>query len=114
MKLWLDDLRNPANHVGEGWTWVKTTAEAIDALASRTVDTLSLDYDLVPAAYGCPACTGGLDCAAHANGYGVVEWLARNPDRWPRTVQVHSANFAGALRMLSRLRALGFELADPG
>lgn len=112
MKLWLDDLRNPADHVGEGWTWAKTTAEAIDTLASRDVELLSLDYDLEPGSYGCPACRGGLDCADHASGYGVVEWLARNPDHWPRTVSVHSANPRGALRMLSRMRALGFVIVD--
>ncbi|MFW3121471.1 hypothetical protein MMAG44476_27288, partial [Mycolicibacterium mageritense DSM 44476 = CIP 104973] len=42
VKLWVDDER-PAP---EGWVWVTRPAEAIRALATRTVTDLSLDHDL--------------------------------------------------------------------
>jgi hypothetical protein len=107
MRLWLDDIRNPANHVGEGWTWVTTAVEAIEILASRDVLALSLDYDLLPASYGCTPCRGGVACPDHASGHDVVEWLARHPERAPADVRVHSANPLGSGRMLARLRAIG-------
>lgn len=63
MKLWVDDLR-PAP---EGWMWVKTSQEAIDAFVfwgemGEIIDTLALDHDL-----------GGEDTTRR-----VVTWLCEN------------------------------------
>lgn len=73
--LWVDDLR-PAP---EGWTWVKTSREAIRALEFTRVSEMSLDHDL-----------GGDDTTRP-----VVLWLCEHPDRWPAEVRVHSANPVG-------------------
>lgn len=113
MKLWVDDLRNPANHVGEGWTWAQTVREALEILATREVTHLSLDYDLEAGAYACATCQRGAACGAHPCGFAVVEWLAANPARWPTVVYLHSANRAGVIRMLDALRAMRWRV-DPG
>lgn len=72
--LWVDDLR-PAP---EGWRWVKTSAEALAALAEQEWDVLSLDHDL-----------GGDDTSRP-----VVLHLCEHGG-WPRRVLVHSANPVG-------------------
>lgn len=72
--LWVDDLR-PAP---DGWHWAKTSAEAIDALASQRWDLMSLDHDL-----------GGDDTSRRA-----VLWLCENGN-WPDEIRVHSANPVG-------------------
>jgi hypothetical protein len=107
VKLWVDDMRNPALHVGEGWTWARTGAEAVEILETRAVDVLSLDYDLEPGGYGCAACRAGESCDDHETGAGVVAWLVRHPGHWPREIRIHSANAAGQLRMLRALEAAG-------
>lgn len=75
MRLWVDDLR-PAP---EGWTWVKTSADAIAALADTRPQEMSLDHDL-----------GGDDTSR-----AVVLWLCEHEDRWPPVTHVHSANPVG-------------------
>lgn len=72
--LWVDDLR-PAP---EGWTWVKTSDEALEALAERNWDLMSLDHDL-----------GGDDTSRR-----IVLHLAEHGG-WPQEVRVHSANPVG-------------------
>jgi len=48
-RLLLDDLRVPAR---EGWTWVRTASEAIDAPAGGSVQEVSLHHDLGEARVG--------------------------------------------------------------
>lgn len=111
IKLWLDDIRNPAAHAGEGWTWARTAGEAIELLATRDVAELSLDYDLVPEAYGCEPCQHGLPCPHHVSGVAVVAYLVANPARRPRAIRIHSRNPAGSLRMARELAAHGMAVA---
>lgn len=73
-KLWVDDLR-PAP---DGWLWAKTSAQAVEFLATVAVDTVSLDHDL-----------GGDDTTRV-----IVLWLCEH-DAWPATVHVHTANPVG-------------------
>lgn len=90
MKLWLDDVR-PAP---EGWTAVRTAAEAIAVLATGTVEIVSLDHDLGPAEAG--------------TGYDVASWIEEQAAtgtlprvRW----RVHSANPVGVRRMEAALQS---------
>lgn len=99
MKLWLDDIRDPAEHGRIGWTWVKTADEAIAALATGTVTEASLDHDLsVGATMGTPA-------PAERTGYTVVCWMEEH-GVWPKDgVRVHSMNPVGRQRMLDVIQA---------
>jgi hypothetical protein len=72
--LWIDDLR-PAP---DGWTWAKTSSEAIVLLGKSRFDAISFDHDL-----------GGDDTTRR-----VVLWLCEN-DAWPPVVHVHTANPVG-------------------
>lgn len=45
-KLWVDDLRNPVEHVEGEWTWAKNSNEAFRELSSNTYEVVSLDNDL--------------------------------------------------------------------
>lgn len=74
MMLWVDDLR-PAP---EGWTWAKTSYDALLILAYNVPDEISFDHDL-----------GGDDTSRL-----VVMWLAEH-DRWPKVCRVHTANPPG-------------------
>ncbi len=78
MKLWVDDLRTPPPF-GTGWSWAKTSAEAIGMLRLWEFEEMSLDHDL-----------GGEDTTRP-----VVLWLCEHEDRWPRVVRVHTANPPG-------------------
>jgi hypothetical protein len=85
MRLWLDDLR-PAP---EGWTWVKSAAEAIRLLDAETVDEISLDHDLGDT--GRPEMTG-YDVALH------LAQRAVEGKPVPRIVGIHTANPVGRER----------------
>jgi hypothetical protein len=75
MRLWIDDVRpSPA-----GWTWAKSSAAAISALAEHDVTEASFDHDL-----------GGDDTSRR-----VVLWLCEHEEHWPTVVHVHSANPVG-------------------
>lgn len=68
IRLWLDDLRDPAEHrPGEDWLWVKTVAEAIAVLESQPVSHLGIDNDL---GEGVP------------EGYTLANWMGREAV-WP-------------------------------
>lgn len=97
MKLWLDDIRDPAQHGCIGFTWVKTAQEAIDLLKTGQVTFASLDHDLsVKATLGV--------WQNEVTGYEVVEWMERN-EAWPCDgVRVHSMNPAGKQRMEQVIR----------
>ncbi len=73
-RLWVDDLR-PAP---AGWTWAKSSTEAIELLTTAEFAAISLDHDL-----------GGDDTTRP-----VVLWLCEH-DRWPPVVHVHTANPVG-------------------
>ena len=66
MKLWLDDLRDPNNHIGGDWVWVKTVEEVVALLQTNKVTHLSLDNDLGP---------------NQLEGHVIVEWMINN-DIW--------------------------------
>lgn len=90
MKLWLDDVR-PAP---EGWTAVRTAAEAIAVLTSGTVAVVSLDHDLGPVEAG--------------TGYDVVSWIEAQAaaGTLPRIAwRIHSANPVGVRRMEAALHS---------
>jgi hypothetical protein len=104
MKLWLDDLR-PAP---DGWTHVKTVAQAKAALATGEVDIASLDHDLGlgdvdgsdPRALLLRATElFGASARVEENGSTLVRWMAET-GHWPRhKPHVHSANPVGAAYM---------------
>lgn len=80
MKLWVDDLRPPP----DGWTWAKTSDEAIRALSGADetgvkITDMSLDHDL-----------GRQDTTRR-----VVLWLCEMNVSWPDRVFVHTANPVG-------------------
>lgn len=79
--LWIDDLRTPP----EGWTWAKTSDEAIEVLSrhlfsdgSEQIEEISFDHDL-----------GGDDTTRP-----VVLWMCEM-DYFPGTIYVHTANPVG-------------------
>lgn len=84
--LWVDDLR-PAP---PGWTWAKSSAEAISLLTDGEFTAISLDHDL-----------GGDDTTRP-----VVLWLCEN-DRWPAEVRVHTANPVGREWLTGMARRYG-------
>ena len=98
MKIWLDDLRDPP----EGWYWVKTAAEAIDAMIDfDDVTDISLDHDL------------GIVVAE--TGYDVAKWIEKRvmsdygyfpPRIWVHTSNpVGRANINGAIQSINRIMA---------
>jgi hypothetical protein len=102
--MWLDDVRA----CPDGWTHVKTVAEAKALLLAGPVEWASLDHDLGI----CPRCVDMADAdidarlcpkdcthECHETGSDLVRWMAEN-DVWPRTKpRVHSANPVGAAYM---------------
>lgn len=94
MYLWLDDIR-PAP---DDWVWVKTPAQAIEALLTGAVEIASLDHDLGfdPRKFQ-DYTTGAIsEEDAEMTGYQVVLWMAEH-DVWPsEAIYVHSANPVGA------------------
>lgn len=98
MKLWLDDVRDPAKFGCIGYVWVKTADEAIAALKAGEVEIASLDHDLSEEHY--PWNCSELPASGAKTGYDVILFLEANPQFWPpRGCRVHSANPAGAVRM---------------
>lgn len=86
MKLWLDDIRDPAKFGKADWIWVKTAPEAINLLQVAPISEASLDHDL-----------GLLDCGT---GYDVILFLESHSQFWPEEgVRVHSANPVASKRM---------------
>lgn len=98
MKLWLDDVRDPAEHGAAGYVWVKTAAEAVAVLSRGGVRFASLDHDLPVAT------TLGSLGPLGETGYAVVLWMEQN-DAWPPDgVRVHSMNPVGRARMLQAVQ----------
>lgn len=94
VRMWLDDVRDPAYFGCIGWTWVKTYEDAVQLLATGTVVEASLDHDL-----------DGLSSVGYVSGertgYDVVCWMEEHNVWPPEGVHVHSFNPAGAKRMLA-------------
>ena len=86
LKIWLDDVRKAP----EGWTWVRTSDEAIGLLQDRRVSEISLDHDLG-------------DESESGSGYLVVLWIERMAIQHgyvpPEMIHIHSANPVGRKRM---------------
>jgi len=85
MKIWLDDIRQ-APH---GFIHVKNLAElkALLTAQSEPIEIMSFDHDL------------GEDTPS---GYEIIKWLAEHHlDRWPKEIQVHSANPVGRDNILA-------------
>jgi len=103
VKVYLDDEREAP----EGWTRVKTPAQAIALLETGTVRELSLDHDLG-------------DDEGIGTGYDVVLWLEEETHNNinfdpPEVMKVHSANVSARTKMeqgLAVVRRLDFEHGD--
>jgi hypothetical protein len=93
VKLYLDDIRDPAKNGCIGWHWAKTAEEAIACLYTGRVTEASLDHDLsIKATLG--------EWQSEVTGYDVCVWLETHPKFWPvNGVRVHSMNPAGRARM---------------
>jgi hypothetical protein len=93
VKLWLDDMRDPACYDHEGWTWVENAEAAKAAFRTGKVTKASLDHDLTP-----EHMMG--NWADQATGYDVLVWLEQNPGFWPiYGIEIHSINPSGRARM---------------
>lgn len=112
MNLWLDDVRNPSRYGRDGWTWAQSVVDAVAILSdpTRSVYTLSLDYDLEDDGYGCATCMEARPCWSHSTGADLVTWLSANVllSRWPPRIEIHTLNHRGAERMNDMIRAAGY------
>jgi hypothetical protein len=84
MDLWVDDKRPPEAYGFEGFTWARTSEEAIALLRTGEVRFASLDHDL------------GLESGT---GYDIVCWMEEHNTWPPDGVGVHSMNPVGRKRM---------------
>lgn len=90
--LWLDDVRVPE----DGWDWVKSVPQAIQALETKEYRIASLDHDL--------GLAKGWD---GQEGFKLVHWMIEH-DIWPtEAMYVHSWNPPGAERMCSDINRYG-------
>jgi hypothetical protein len=92
MRVWLDDVREAPS----GWTWVKTSADAIALLAGGDVAEISLDHDLG-------------DDVVNGTGYSVVCWIEEavaTRGFVPPKMQIHSANVVGRERMARGIQVI--------
>ena len=107
MKLWLDDIRDPAQYAffgkdnqikgGYDYTWVKTADEAIELLKTGQVTYASLDHDLAWDHYIGKEYVNGK--SPEKTGYDVVLWMQTN-NVWPKDgCVVHSMNPVGRKKM---------------
>ena len=74
---------------------VHASKDAIAYLRSGTIDVLFLDHDLGK--------TGLPEPSDEKSGYGVAEWLERNPKYRPKKIVVHSLNSDGAENIMRAL-----------
>jgi hypothetical protein len=85
VRLFVDDLRDPALLGMKGWIVARTSSEAIAILSQGNVTECSLDHDL-----------GGDD-----TGYRVVCWMEKNNIWPPNGTCCHSANPVGKAKIES-------------
>lgn len=106
VRLWLDDIRDPAQHGRIGWTWVRTFEEATALFEEGRVVEASLDHDLTIS-----QTMGYAD--GEKTGYDVVCWMEER-GIYPRDgCHVHSMNPSGAARMKAALAAIQRRRALP-
>lgn len=93
MKIWLDDERPRPE---SDWVHCHSVNEVLTLLSYTPMDAveISLDHDL------------GEYFEQGGDGYQVVLWMARE-DKWPATVNVHSANTVARERMLGVIDRYG-------
>lgn len=109
IRLWLDDVRNPARFGRIGWTWAKTYEEAVALLETGKVIEASLDHDLT-----IQQTIGEHD--GERTGYDVVLWMEEHGVWPPEGCHVHSMNPSGAARMrqaIERARRAPTEEREP-
>lgn len=100
-RLWVDDLRDPANFGRAGWTWAKTYDEAIHCLQLGEVLEISLDHDLADFTVDV------FDELHEKTGYDIALWMAEN-DVWPpEGASSHSANPVGRNNILAVIDRYG-------
>ncbi len=99
-QMWLDDVR-PAP---DGWTWVKTLAEAIAHMSEHVVEYASLDHDLGAEPTGNPNDIYLKGMSADGSGLDVVKWMVANNKYPTEQIVVHSWNPDGARDMAMLLR----------
>lgn len=87
MKLFVDDLRAP----WDGWQLARTVTEAIRILATRPVETVSLDHDI-----GCRLVSGQEHSSEET--FEGVAWYIAAMDYRPN-VWFHTSNPQGGRRM---------------
>lgn len=97
MRLFVDDLRiAPA-----GWAVARTNSDAIDLLHNYRVYTISIDHDIEQTK------RGGLDLETFMP---VVYYVSVMPvERRPKSIIIHTANPAAAIRMAGVLNDAGIE-----
>lgn len=94
MKIWLDDERPRPD---QDWVHCESVNEVLTLLdhnEMETIEIISLDHDL------------GKFFPEGGDGYAVVLWMARE-EKWPRAVNVHSANTVARERMLGVIDRYG-------
>lgn len=97
VRMWLDDIRDPARHGCIGWVWIKTYDDAVALLATGQVVEASLDHDLtIQQTIGNPD--------GERTGYDVVCWMEEHNVWPPMGVTVHSLNPSGKARMEAAIR----------
>lgn len=90
--LWLDDVRIPE----DGWDWVKTVPQAIQALETKSYAIASLDHDL-----------GFAEGWDGREGIHLLDWMMEH-SVWPtEAIYVHSWNPPGAERMCALINRHG-------
>lgn len=108
MKVFVDDLRIPPDNT---WTLARTNTEAIRLLATGHVEHISIDHDIcVPNVEFVKANVRKRLAIGEETFQPVVYYIALMPlaDR-PKTIRIHTANPAAAIRMAGILRDAGSE-----
>lgn len=99
MKLWIDDLRNPAYYGHADWYWAKSNTEAIRILQSspEPVDEIAIDHDICHTLPGDPStlrpicCTETFEATAR-----FLSIMHRDCRCTPIPITIHTSNPAGA------------------
>lgn len=89
-KLWVDDIRDPTEHVSGDWEWAKTSDEAFAELSTNKYSTISLDNDL----------------GEEIEGIHIFDWIEERL-YWKdidlsnlKTIYIHSSNIEAVRRIL--------------
>ena len=111
MYLWLDDMRDPRDHIDpfdeDKWVWAKNFDEAREAIEQHDITFASLDHDLAAEHY--PFLDPPVPESEYTEktGYDFVKWLVEH-DLWPTDgIHIHSANTVGAGNMSKTVARYG-------